>query len=152
MQTVLVTGATGFTGGHLARFLVQKGFRVRALVRPGKDASALTSVGIEIATGDLTDRESLDAAMSGIDVVYHIAALYREEGVSKQRFWDVNVTGTKNLIEAAEKAGVRRFVHCSTVGVQGEIQNPPATEEAPYRPGDHYQQSKMEGEQEEIVG
>jgi nucleoside-diphosphate-sugar epimerase len=146
MQTVLVTGATGFTGGHLARFLVQKGFRVRALVRRGKDTSALALAGIEIATGDLTDRNSLDAAMSGVDTVYHIAALYREEGVSKQRFWDVNVTGTKNLIEAAGKAGVLRFVHCSTVGVQGEIQNPPATEEAPYRPGDHYQQSKMEGE------
>jgi nucleoside-diphosphate-sugar epimerase len=146
MQIVLVTGATGFTGGHLARFLVRQGYRVRALIRPGKDASALVAAGIEITPGDLTDKTSLDAAVSGVDTVYHIAALYREEGVSKQRFWDVNVTGTKNLIEAAGKAGVKRFVHCSTVGVQGEIQHPPATEEAQYRPGDHYQQSKMEGE------
>jgi nucleoside-diphosphate-sugar epimerase len=146
MQTVLVTGATGFTGDHLARFLVEKGYHVRALARPGKDVSALASAGIEIVPGDLTDRKSLEAAAAGADTVYHIAALYRDEGVSKQRFWDVNVTGTGNLIEAAGKAKVRRFVHCSTVGVQGEIENPPATEEAPYRPGDHYQQSKMEGE------
>jgi nucleoside-diphosphate-sugar epimerase len=146
MQTVLVTGATGFTGGHLTRFLARKGYHVRALVRPGKDTSALTSAGIEIAPGDLTDRPSLDVAMSGVDTVYHIAALYREEGVSKQRFWDVNVTGTGNLIEASGRAKVKRFVHCSTVGVQGEIKHPPADEQAPYSPGDHYQQSKMEGE------
>jgi nucleoside-diphosphate-sugar epimerase len=81
-----------------------------------------------------------------MDMVYHIAALFRPENVTRQQFWDVNVEGTRNLLDAAEKAGVSRFVHCSTVGVHGDIQNPPATEDTPYSPGDSYQESKVEGE------
>ena len=145
-KNVLVTGATGFTGGHLCRRLVREGARVRALVRPGRDASALESPGIEAVPGDLTDAGSLKDAVSGVQTVYHIGAAFRDEGAPRQRFWDVNVTGTQSLMDAALDAGVRRFVHCSTVGVQGEIQDPPADEEAPYNPGDHYQASKTDGE------
>lgn len=142
----LVTGSTGFTGGHLAARLLSMGTRLRLLVRPGKDVRGLSEMGAEVVTGDLTDRASLEAALGGIDTVYHIAALYRQEGVAKRAFEEVNVRGTRNLLEASRRAGVGRFVHCSTVGVQGEIKNPPATEEHPYNPGDHYQLTKMEGE------
>lgn len=146
MSAVLVTGGAGYTGGHLCRSLVQRGGKVRTLVLPGTDTGALRALGVEIVVGDLTRKETLRPAVLGVDVVYHIAAVYREQNVPRRVFWDVNVTGTRNLLESAEDAGVKRFVHCSTVGVQGDIRNPPATEEAPYAPGDYYQESKMEGE------
>lgn len=143
---ILVTGATGFTGGRLARRLAAQGASVRTLARPHEDCTALQEEGIEIVRGDLTDRDSLPPAVEGVETVYHIAAAFREEGVPRKFFWDVNVKGARNLIDASRAAGIRRFVHCSTVGVQGEIKDPPASEEAPYNPGDHYQESKVDGE------
>ena len=147
MQTVLVTGVTGFTGGHLARTLAKdKNVIVRGLVRPGKDTAELEAAGIQIVRGDLTDKASLAKAVEGVDLVYHIAAVYREENIPRQRFWDVNVEGTRNLLEASKEAQIKRFIHCSTVGVQGEIKHPPAKEDDPFNPGDYYQESKLEGE------
>ncbi|NQT24447.1 NAD-dependent epimerase/dehydratase family protein [candidate division KSB1 bacterium] len=146
MKKILVTGATGFTGGHLAQRLAKEGANVRTLARPGEDCAALEAAGIEIVRGDLTDRDSLFPAVQNVEIVYHIAAAFREEGVPQQLFWDVNVEGTRNLMNVSISAGIKRFVHCSTVGVQGEIKNPPATEEAPYQPGDYYQESKVDGE------
>ena len=146
MKTALVTGGAGYTGGDLCRALVKRGVRVRTLALPGSDTGPLEALGVEIVTGDLTRKETLLPAVRGVDVVYHIAAVYREQNVPRRVFWDVNVQGTRNLLESAAEAGVKRFVHCSTVGVQGDIRNPPATEDAPYAPGDYYQQSKMEGE------
>ncbi len=146
MRQVLVTGATGFTGGHLARKLVQQNYAVTCLVRAGRETGDLEKLGCRVVRGDLTQRDTLEPAVREMHTVYHVAALYREENVSRRLFGDVNVGGTKNLLEASLAAGVKRFVHCSTVGVQGEIRNPPATEEAPYNPGDHYQESKTEGE------
>ena len=146
MKTVLVTGGAGYTGGNLCRALVARGHRVRTLVLPGMEAAPLKEIGVETVTGDLTLKESLVPAVRGVDIVYHIAAVYREQNVPRRVFLDVNVLGTQNLLETAADAGVKRFVHCSTVGVQGDIQNPPAAEDAPYAPGDYYQESKMEGE------
>ncbi|HDP97800.1 MAG TPA: NAD-dependent epimerase/dehydratase family protein [bacterium] len=146
-KKVLVTGATGFTGGYLAEELVKKGYHVKALSLPNQDKSRLEKLGVEVIIGDLTKKDTLSAAVEQVDTVYHIAAIFREQDVPHQLFFDVNVGGTKNLLEASVDAKVRRFVHCSTVGVQGEIKNPPADEAAPYNPGDYYQQSKVEGEQ-----
>lgn len=143
---VLVTGAAGFTGGHLARRLASSGVSVRALVRDPRQCADLVKWGIEPVQGDLRDAQSLRQAVQGIDIVYHIAALFRPENVSRQDMWDTNVQGTRNILEASRQAGVKRFVHCSTVGVHGDVKHPPATEESPYRPGDYYQDSKTEGE------
>lgn len=145
-KTVLVTGATGFTGGHLAEELVHKGYRVKALTLPGQDTSKLDKLGVEVVIGDLTKKETLQPAVEGAEIVFHIAAIFREQDVPRHLFFDVNVGGTKNLLESALDAGVKRFVHCSTVGVQGEIKNPPAKEEDPYDPLDYYQESKVQGE------
>ncbi|MCP4229681.1 MAG: NAD-dependent epimerase/dehydratase family protein, partial [bacterium] len=106
----------------------------------------LEKLGVQLIEGDLSYPDSIKRVIRNVDVVYHIAALYRQEGVAKEMFTTVNVEGTRALLEESIAARVRRFVHCSTVGVQGEISNPPATEEAPYKPGDHYQVSKLEGE------
>jgi nucleoside-diphosphate-sugar epimerase len=150
-MTVLVTGATGFTGGHLAATLARRGHAVRALVRPRSrarfDASPLPSLGVTAVEGDLSAPASLAPAVDGVDVVYHIAATYREAGQPDEAYRRVNVDGTLALLEAARQAGVRRVVHCSTGGVHGHIAVPPATEDAPFNPGDIYQESKLEAEQ-----
>ena len=145
-RKVLVTGANGFTGSYLCKNLLRRGDHVRALVRRKSDLSLLKDVDVEYFYADISNGQPLDEAMKGIDVVFHIAALYRTEGVPKRVFYEVNVDGTERLLMAAKAASVSRFVHCSTVGVQGEIKNPPANELAPFNPGDHYQLSKMEGE------
>jgi nucleoside-diphosphate-sugar epimerase len=143
---VLVTGATGFTGGHLCERLVGDGHRVRALVRDAGRASRLRELGVELAVGDLCQPHSLERATEGVDLVYHIGALFRPENVTRRQLTETNVDGTRHLLDAALRSGVRRFVHCSTVGVHGDIRHPPANEDTPFAPGDPYQESKTEGE------
>jgi nucleoside-diphosphate-sugar epimerase len=143
---VLVTGATGFTGGHLARALASRGYDVRALVRSTGRAGDLCAAGIDLVTGDLTDDDALRRAVRDRDVVYHIAAIYRQAGLPVERYRAVNATAVGRLVEAAASAGVQRVVHCSTVGVHGDVERPPANEDAPLAPGDVYQETKLEGE------
>ncbi|MCY4633876.1 MAG: NAD-dependent epimerase/dehydratase family protein [Acidobacteria bacterium] len=145
---VLVSGATGFTGGHLARHLATRGAAVRGLVRPRSRprAAALQEAGIEIVLGDLADDASLARACDGVDTVYHIAATFRNAGQPDAAYRAVNALGTRALLDAALAAGVTRFVHCSTVGVHGHVERPPADEDAPLAPGDIYQETKLEGE------
>jgi dihydroflavonol-4-reductase len=147
---VLVTGATGFTGGHLAATLAARGDEVRALVRPKSrarfDRSRLPGLGVSAVEGDLADPASLGRAADGVAVVYHIAATYREAGQPDSAYRAVNVEGTRNVLRASRDAGVQRVVHCSTGGVHGHIANPPANEEAPFNPGDVYQETKLEAE------
>ncbi len=146
MKKVLVTGGTGFTGSYLCKALIEKKYDVTALVREGKEIKELEKSGVKKIIGDLAKPETLSGKLKGFDTVFHIAALYRVEGVSKNLFTIVNAEGTRTLLNESVKSGVKRFIHCSTVGVQGEIKNPPAKEDAPYSPGDHYQESKLEGE------
>ena len=148
-MNVLVTGATGFTGGHLARHLLQAGERVAVLVRPSSEARAadLKEAGATVRVADLTDAAAVAAAAQGCEVVYHIAATYREAGQGDAAYTRVNVDGTRHVLEGALSAGVRRVVHCSTGGVHGHIEHPPANETAPYAPGDVYQRTKLEAEE-----
>ncbi len=145
----LVTGATGFTGGHLARELTRRGVTVRALGRDsaGGSAAALRADGIDVVAGDVRDRTALDTAAGGVDVIFHIAALYRQAGLPDREYRSVNAAAAATVVEAAAAAGVRRVVHCSTVGVHGDVKRPPADETAPLRPGDIYQVTKLEGEE-----
>jgi len=150
---VLVTGATGFTGGHLARSLAARGDRVRVFIRSRVDSAAGRSLtqsaanSIEAVTGDLTDVSAVRRAVDGVDIVYHIAAIYRQAGLHEEQYRAVNATAVRTIIEAAKAAGAKRVVHCSTVGVHGDVEHPPANEDAPLRPGDIYQETKLEGEQ-----
>ena len=146
MTRVLVTGATGFTGGHLARRLLREGWRVRVFVRNQPAAQRWQADGAEAVVGDLTDAASVDQAVAGCEVVFHVAALYRTEGLPERLFQTVNIDGTRYLLEAARRHGVRRVVHTSTVGVHGHIARPPADESYPFGPRDSYQRSKCEGE------
>ena len=144
---ILVTGATGFTGGYLARRLArEKGNSVRAFVRDRQRAEELATQGIELSVGDLRDPVSIDRAMEGIDIVYHLAATFRDASVPDKEMWAINAQGVKNMLDAAVRARIKRFVHCSTIGVHGDISGPPADESAPYNPGDIYQETKTAGE------
>lgn len=147
----LVTGATGFTGGHLARTLAARGQSVKVLVRPGSDTSGLTHDRIEIVHGQLTSKADVSAAVAGCDKVYHIAAVFRTAGHPDSHYRDVNVGGTLNVLEAARAAGCERVVHCSTGGVHGHVANPPADENYRFSPDDIYQRSKLEAEMEAVA-
>jgi dihydroflavonol-4-reductase len=119
---------------------------VRALVRR-QSAHTLTDLpNIEIVGGDLTDADSLQRAAEGVEVVYHIAAIYRQAGLRNDEYRTVNAGAVRTVIQAAKAGGARRVVHCSTVGVHGDVEHPPADEDAPLRPGDIYQETKLEGE------
>ena len=143
----LVTGATGFTGGHLARYLAARGDAVRVLVRQPSQAEQQAFAGMETVVGDLETGDNLLRAAEGVDVVFNVAALYRQAGLPEATYRRVNAEAPGAIVEASAKAGVPRVVHCSTVGVHGDIEHPPADETAPLRPGDVYQVTKLEGEE-----
>lgn len=117
-----------------------------ALVRPTSRTAALEELGVECLAVDICDREALRSAFPEVDTVFHLAAAYRTEHADRSVFERVNVGATENLLAVSLEAGVSRFVHCSTVGVQGHIDDPPAREDYRFRPGDHYQRSKLQGE------
>jgi nucleoside-diphosphate-sugar epimerase len=143
---VLVTGATGFTGLHLVRRLVREGAGVVAFVRPSSRTDELVDLGVDLRAVDIRDLDDVLRNFGDFDVVYHLAAAFRTEHTDTDEFRRVNVGATAHLLSAARDRGVRRFVHSSTVGVQGHIDDPPATEEHPFAPGDHYQETKLQGE------
>ncbi|MCU1234292.1 MAG: NAD-dependent epimerase/dehydratase, partial [Candidatus Solibacter sp.] len=112
----LVTGASGFLGWHVARVLLERGYQVRALVRPG---SRVEGLDVERVTGDLRDAASLKLAATGCGLVFHVAADYRLWAKDPTELYRSNVDGTRNLLEAARQAGVERTVYTSTVGCIG---------------------------------
>lgn len=116
------------------------------LVRDGSRADRLRALGCEIAIGDLTDRASVARALQGVETVFHVGALYRQAGGDARQYRAVNADAVGALVVDAAAAGVRRVVHCSTVGVHGDVEQPPADEDAPLRPGDIYQETKLDGE------
>jgi nucleoside-diphosphate-sugar epimerase len=141
---VLVTGASGFTGGHLARMLAVAGNQVRVLARKASSLESLADVEIERFEGDLADELRLRRAVEGVQRVFHIAAVYREAKLSDAHYHEVNVLGTRRLAEAALAENIP-FLYCSTCGVHGEVDGE-ADETAPYNPGDIYQRTKVEAE------
>src|ERR1043165_4868813 len=116
MSLALVTGASGFLGWHVARALLERGHSVRALVRPG---SHVLDLDVDVITGDLRDRESLDRAVEGCGLVFHVAADYRLWAKDPTELYRSNVDGTHHLMEAARAARVERIVYTSTVGCIG---------------------------------
>jgi dihydroflavonol-4-reductase len=117
VKPTLVTGATGFLGWHVARKLLERGSKVRALVRPRSLLRELDAV--EAVTGDLRDAASLERAVSGCGTVFHVAADYRLWARHEQELYEGNVEGTRKLLDAARRARVDRVVYTSTVGCIG---------------------------------
>jgi dihydroflavonol-4-reductase len=147
LRPVLVTGASGFLGWHVARELVERGYSVRALVRPG---SRVDGIDVEVVPGDLRDRASLDRAAANCSLVYHVAADYRLWAKDPSDLYRSNVDGTRNLLEAARAAGVERFVYTSTVGCIGLPASGLGDEDTPVSLDDmagDYKRSKFIAEQ-----
>lgn len=145
-ETVFVTGATGFLGHHLVPQLVASGYRVRALARPTSDVRHLQDSNIEVVTGDVLDAATLQQSLAGCRHVVHAAGLFRFWG-AREAFERVNVQGTANVVEAARKHAVARFIHISTIAVVG--QHPPDVvidETVKCQPADPYQRSKFDAE------
>jgi nucleoside-diphosphate-sugar epimerase len=143
----LVTGATGFTGSRLVHALVADGEQVRVIARSAARARVILPREVELVEGDIADPGVVERAMKGVATVYHLAAVYREAKHPAWRYREVNVEASRRLLDAAVAEGVGRFLHCSTVGVHGNITSPPGDEQTAYEPGDVYQATKCEAEQ-----
>lgn len=141
----LVTGASGFIGSALARKLQQSASDVRLLVR-NRQKLPQDLATLDVMEGDITEAASVERAMGGIDTVFHIAAAFREPGLSDQAYHNVNVQGTCNVVQAAADRNVRRVVHCSTSGIHGNINGVPAGEDHPLVLDEVYEQTKAEAE------
>lgn len=140
----LVTGAAGFVGSHLTEALAGLGTQVRAVDQaPSKDTFGS---GVAYHRADVRDRERIARLLDGADVVFHLASVHLDVHAEAAEFRSVNVEATRQLVELCGEAGVRRLVHCSSVGVYGHVADPPAAEDAPKRPQNAYERTKLEGE------
>jgi nucleoside-diphosphate-sugar epimerase len=146
-RTVLVTGGTGFTGSALVRRLLERGLTVRVLDnQEGMFHEELKGLGAQIELGSVTDEETVRRMIQGCSVVFHLAAAFRKINASKSVYWSVNVDGTALMARISLEAQVDRFIYCSTEGVHGHVEKPPADENAPINPQDYYEYTKWEGE------
>ncbi|MCP3890398.1 MAG: NAD(P)-dependent oxidoreductase [Desulfobulbaceae bacterium] len=144
---VLVTGGTGFTGKALVRRLLNDGHEVVALdYQEGLKTDELRQWGAQVVIGTVTDAKVVEQCMQGVDVVQHLAAAFREMDVPNSYYDEVNVEGTRIVLESAFRNDVKKFIYCSTCGVHGNVEDPPAPETAPINAADYYQQTKYQAE------
>ena len=144
---ILVTGGTGFTGKALVKRLLEERHKVIALDnKEGFKTQELRDLGAEVVIGSVTDKMIVNRSMKDVEVVHHLAAAFREMDVPEKHYWEVNVQGTRNVIEAAFEHKVKKFIYCSTCGVHGNVKNPPTGEGENISPADYYQRTKYEAE------
>ncbi len=151
MLTTLITGGTGFIGSRLALACAERGENVRVFAQRNTPAERqncqqLEQHGITIVEGSVTDPDAVARACDGVDVIYHLAAAQHEANVPDKHYYDVNVEGTRNMLQAAVEKGVGRFVHGSTIGVYGIANNGPVRDDSPLQPDNIYGITKLEGE------
>ena len=144
---VLVTGATGFTGSVLTRKLVDMGLDVVAIARPQSNLQPFSEMPIHWVIGDVFDPALINKAVEGVHYIFHMVTPFREAKSPDAGYYNVHVISTQLLAKAALKEeSLKRFIHVSTIGVHGHIENPPADENYRTAPGDIYQETKLEGE------
>ena len=146
IMRVAVTGATGFTGIHLVKRLAEAGKEVRGLARDPAKAEEIKGQLTALEVGDITDRAALKRLMTGADAVIHLVSNFRSASDTPELYRKTNVEGTEAVLEVAADCGIKRLVHCSTIGVHGHVKDTPAREDSPYAPGDLYQETKLEAE------
>ncbi len=145
-KKILITGAAGFIGGALFNRIAGYGLRPTATVLYPEELALFRARDQEAVILDLTSDDPWDPILEEIDIVFHIAAMFQEIGSSRQAYEKANHHGALKLARTAARAGVERFVHCSTVGVYGNVKEVPATETSPFNPMDEYHETKLAGE------
>lgn len=143
---ILITGASGFIGSHLAEQLLEEGAEVRLFVRNSKEIGLRGEERMEKVIGDILELDSILKALNGVDIVFHLAAELRMGLVSADLLTKVNSNGAKNVITACRKKKISKLIFSSSVGVLGDIKKPPASENYPPQPEDDYEISKYQGE------
>ena len=145
---IFITGATGFIGGHLAERLSQTDHRMCCLVRDPGRARRLSELGAELAPGDVTDKNSITKGMKGCDWVFNLANIYTLWMPDKRAYHEINVEGTRNVMECALQLGVSKVIHVSTVAIWAKSGQSPFNEETPISPVQvsEYARSKYEGD------
>jgi nucleoside-diphosphate-sugar epimerase len=146
LDTVVVTGAAGFIGHHLVRRLCEAGYEVRATDIRDKPAE-LADCAVSWLRCDLRDRNRVRDALDGASYVLHLASAHLEVHAPYATFESVNVNATADLVRASADAGVKRFIHTSSVGIYGNVADPPATEDSPKSPVNSYERTKLSGEE-----
>lgn len=145
---IAITGASGFIGSRLTTYLSERGHSINALLRDPKRKPSFKSNKISLFYGDVTDKSSLYSAFKDADIVIHLAALFNRPGSSWKEYYDVNVQGSVNVLEASQSSSVKKVIHCSTGGVVSNNPYFPHSEDLPYSvpETDKYEKTKCEGE------
>jgi dihydroflavonol-4-reductase len=151
-MNAVVTGGTGFVGGHLVKRLIRDGVSVKALVRDSSKADELKKLGVELVTGDTTDKASLQGVMRGCDVVYHLGNVARWWLPDKSTYYKINVEGTKNILFEALKEKVKKVIYTSSLAAIRQPKGGIATEETVHKRDfeSHYGRSKFLAEKEAL--
>jgi nucleoside-diphosphate-sugar epimerase len=144
MKKILVTGGLGFLGSHITKRLVALGEDVTIFAR--STSKAVVDNKVPIVWGDIRDAKAVEKAVNGATHVIHLVSNFRKGGSDKNEAYDINVKGTENVLSACKKNGIKRLVHCSTIGVHGSVKEIPASEKTGFNPGDLYQSTKLEAE------
>ncbi len=145
--TVLVTGATGFTGAVLVEKLLKAELKVRALARQSSNIEPFEGLDIQWFRGEVYDEQIIRQAMEDVSYVFHVAAAFRDAKSTEQDYRNVHLVSTQLIVkEAVKNPDFKRLIHVSTMGVHGHIENPPGDENSPFSPGDDYQITKAEAD------
>jgi len=144
---VAITGATGFLGRNLTRYLIDEGYQVRAHAHTEESLSDIDVRVEDTFVGEITDTSMVKKLVADADYVIHTVSNFRVASGKPESYQRINVGGTKTVLDLAMDAGVKRFVHCSTIGVHGDVKQTPADETSAYAPGDLYQETKLAAEQ-----
>lgn len=144
---VAITGATGFLGKSLAKDLAKKGHELYLHARSEEKSKSIKEIASKLVVCDITDNEGIKELVKDADIVIHTVSNFRSASGPPESYKKINFDGTVNTFERSKEAGVKRFVHISTIGVLGDIKECPASETTEFNPGDNYQRTKLEAEQ-----